>query len=57
MSKNNTRQVMVVGNSLEIFVQAKKRGIMSATVNLNDMVKDVHSCNINPERNLQQQII
>ena len=56
MSKNDTRQVIVVGNSLKTFVQAKVRGTMSETVNLEDMVEDIHSCKINPERNLHQLI-
>ena len=54
--KNDARKVMVVENSLEIFVQAKICGIISATVNLEDMVNDTYSCNINPEQNLHQQL-
>ena len=36
-------------------MQAKNCGIMSVTVNLEDMVDDTYSCNINPEQNLHQQ--
>ena len=48
--KNNARQVMVVGNSLKIFAQAKIRGTMSTTVHLEEMVEDIHSCNIKLEK-------
>ena len=47
---------MVVENFLEIFVQAKHFGIMSVTVNLEDMVNNTHPCNINFKQNLHRQI-
>ena len=34
----------------------KNCGIMSATIDLEDMVDNTHSCNINLERDIQQRI-
>ena len=41
--RNNAIPVMVVGNSPKIIVQAKNCGIMSRTVNLEDIVVNTHS--------------
>ena len=38
---------MVIGNSLKTFVRARTRGTMNAILNLDNMVKHIHSCNLN----------
>ena len=50
--RNDAKPVMVVENSLKIFVQASICGIKGATINLGDMVNDTQSWNINIKQDI-----